>query len=80
MAYFSFLEIYVPYASLFLFIFGLGFYWISAFFVLYHLIRFGIGTMPKRLSFLFLLGSIVLSFVVTLLFINLNFEAILNVS
>lgn len=80
MAYFAFLKPFIPQISLLIFIFGLGLFWISAFFVLYHLIRFGIGTKPKRLSFIFLLGSIILSLVVTVLFINLNFEAIIRAS
>lgn len=66
----------IPLLSLLIFIFGLGFYWLSAFFVLYHLIRFGIGTKPKRLSFLFLFGSLILSVLVTVLFINLNLDAL----
>jgi len=33
-------------------------YWIHVFVILYHLIRFGVGTRPKQVSVLFLAGSI----------------------
>jgi hypothetical protein len=35
-------------------------YWLVAFTILYHLTRFGVGVVPKKLSFLFLLGSLAL--------------------
>ncbi|OGM29065.1 hypothetical protein A2962_04230 [Candidatus Woesebacteria bacterium RIFCSPLOWO2_01_FULL_39_61] len=63
---------FIPLVSFLLFILGLGFYWLLAFFIIYHLIRFGIGTKPKKLSFIFLVGSIFLTLVVTVLFLNLN--------
>lgn len=40
-------------------IFFLGF-WIFSFITLYHLTRFGIGTFPKKLAGVFLLGVIVI--------------------
>ena len=42
-------------------------YWIMSFTILYHLIRFGVGTLPKKIAIIFLAGGIVLS-VVTVLF------------
>ena len=33
------------------------FYWIRAFIIMYHLVRFGIGPAPKFLALLFLVGS-----------------------
>jgi hypothetical protein len=39
---------------------------IGAFLILYHLIRFGIGTEPKAFAFYFLIGSLVLFFLSTL--------------
>ncbi|OGM04970.1 hypothetical protein A2715_00620 [Candidatus Woesebacteria bacterium RIFCSPHIGHO2_01_FULL_39_32] len=66
---------FLPLISVILFFGGLGFYWLMSFFILYHLIRFGIGTKPKQLSFIFLFGSIVLTLIVTILFINLNLNS-----
>jgi hypothetical protein len=43
-----------------------SFYWIGAFTVMYHLIRFGIGTLPKKLALVFLLGSIFLFFMTSI--------------
>ncbi|MES3006091.1 MAG: hypothetical protein V4664_04050 [Patescibacteria group bacterium] len=48
-------------------------YWLGAFFILYHLIRFGVGSSPKKMSVIFLAGSLLLSIVVVLLFGQLNF-------
>ena len=46
---------------------GMTIYWTMAFTILYHLIRFGVGTLPKKIAIVFLAGSLVLS-VVTVLF------------
>lgn len=35
-------------------------YWIPAFFIVYHLTRFGIGSRPKFIALVFLVGSVVL--------------------
>jgi hypothetical protein len=35
-------------------------YWVNAFFLMYHLVRFGIGPRPKLLALIFFIGSIVL--------------------
>jgi hypothetical protein len=43
-------------------------YWIGAFFILYHLIRFGVGSSPKKLAVLYLAGSLFLSIVMVLLY------------
>lgn len=45
-----------------LILFCLGFlvYWVQAFFVVYHLVRFGIGPKPKFMALLFFVGSIIL--------------------
>ncbi len=48
------------------FIFGMLIYWTGAFFILYHLIRFGVGNQPKKIALLFLAGSLVLSIITTL--------------
>lgn len=46
---------------------GMAIYWSMVFTVLYHLIRFGIGTLPKKIAIVFLAGSIMFS-MITLLF------------
>ncbi|MEK7217461.1 MAG: hypothetical protein AAB374_01640 [Patescibacteria group bacterium] len=35
-------------------------YWIPAFFIVYHLTRFGIGSRPKFIALVFLVGSVIL--------------------
>jgi hypothetical protein len=39
-------------------------YWVQAFFIIYHLIRFGIGPKPKIIALVFFVGSIFLTMVV----------------
>ena len=38
-------------------------YWVMAYFLIYHLTRFGVGAEPKMISFVFLLGSILLTII-----------------
>ena len=35
-------------------------FWLFSFIILYHLIRFGIGTAPKKTSVIFMIGSVAL--------------------
>lgn len=35
-------------------------YWVPTFFIIYHLTRFGIGSRPKFLALVFLVGSVIL--------------------
>lgn len=35
-------------------------YWANAFFLMYHLMRFGIGPRPKLLALIFFIGSLIL--------------------
>ncbi len=49
-------------------IFGLGTFWFLGFFLIYHLTRFGIGTSPKRLAFIFLSGALILTIITVLFF------------
>ena len=35
-------------------------YWVPAFFLFYHLVRFGIGTRPKQIAFVFMIGSVII--------------------
>lgn len=37
-------------------------FWLHSFFVLYHFIRFGVGTKPKQAALVFFTGSLLLSF------------------
>jgi uncharacterized membrane protein len=56
----------IPYSTVFA-VFLLLVYWTQAFFILYHLVRFGIGSAPKILALVFVLGSVVL-FIATFVF------------
>lgn len=47
-------------------------FWLVAFIILYHLSRFGVGTLPKKLAALFLLGSLTLFTVSVIAYYNLN--------
>lgn len=49
-------------------LFGMAIYWTLAFTILYHLIRFWVGTLPKKIAIVFLAGGIVLSTVTVLFF------------
>lgn len=44
-------------------------FWIHSFFILYHLIRFGIGKTPKHLAVVTLTSSLILSFLALISFI-----------
>jgi len=60
--------------AIFLILFGviLGFYFWYTFCIIYHLIRFGVGTKPKSLSLIFLIGSFVLFTFTVLAFLKIN--------
>lgn len=47
-------------------------FWVFNFIVIYHLIRFGIGTQPKRIAVVFLLGSSVLFLMSAQLYSNID--------
>ncbi len=47
---------------------GLAVYWTNAFFVIYHLTRFGVGPKPKILALVFFAGSFALFGVVAVLY------------
>lgn len=49
-------------------LFGMAIYWTLTFTTLYHLIRFGVGTLPKKIAIVFLAGGLVLSIVTVLFF------------
>jgi len=47
-------------------------YWIFNFIILYHLVRFGVGTSPKKIALIFLMGSVSLFFLSVIFFANIN--------
>ncbi|MEK7135451.1 MAG: hypothetical protein AAB780_01970 [Patescibacteria group bacterium] len=51
-------------------------FWITSFTILYHLIRFGIGVLPKKLAVLFLVGAISLFTWSIILFARLDLNNI----
>lgn len=52
-------------------------YWGAVFVILYHLTRFGIGVLPKRIAAIFLFGSLVLSVVAVILFESVDVNVLL---
>lgn len=52
-------------------IFLLG-YWIGIFLLSYHLIRFGIGTYPRRIAFIMILGSVFLTILSIILLVAIR--------
>ncbi|MCX7589547.1 MAG: hypothetical protein N2Z85_01230 [Patescibacteria group bacterium] len=62
-------------ANLIFIIFAL-FWSIYAFFILYHFIRFGIGRQPKILAFCFLFGGFLFLIIMTVAFLNINWDNI----
>ena len=50
-------------------------YLVWFFFIIYHLIRFGVGPQPKRLAFIFLLGSLVLIVAAFLAYSQVDFSS-----
>lgn len=53
-------------------------YWTFAFFILYHLLRFGVGVKPKIVGVIFILGSIVLFGLSIIFSFGLDFGVIFN--
>ncbi len=51
-----------------IFAFAMMVYWVGAFFILYHLIRFGVSGQPKIIALVFLTGSLILSIITSLFF------------
>jgi len=52
-----------------LFLFG---YWTGIFLLAYHLIRFGIGTNPRRIAFAMIIGSVFLTIMSVMLLIAIK--------
>lgn len=54
------LELLFSNFPLILFLAAMLIYWIGAFVIIYHLIRFGVGSAPKAMAFVFFIGSVIL--------------------
>ncbi|MBP6974382.1 MAG: hypothetical protein KBB54_00375 [Candidatus Pacebacteria bacterium] len=57
----------------FIYAFLMLLYWSGTFVILYHLLRFGIGSQPKKIAVVFLAGSLILSIITTLFFAQVIF-------
>ena len=51
-------------------------YWLMAFAIVYHLARFGIGTLPKKWSLIFLFGTVILFSASFILYLRLDLNFI----
>lgn len=47
-------------------------YWVIAFSILYHLVRFGVGTPPKKIALTFIISSLVLSLITIFIYARLT--------
>lgn len=68
---------FVALLNLVVFVVMVGF-WLVAFVILYHLSRFGVGTLPKKLAALFLVGGLVLFTVSVIAYYNLDTNLIVK--
>lgn len=55
-----------------LILFILLFYWVFNFVTVYHLLRFGVGTQPKKIAAVFMFGVVTLFFFTVVLFAKLD--------
>lgn len=51
-------------------------YWGTAFVILYHFSRFGIGVQPKKFAIIFLFGSVILSAAAVILFMRIEISSL----
>ena len=65
-------------ASLVLAVFLLIVYWTQAFFIIYHLVRFGIGIAPKIIALIFFMGSLVAMLGVFVSYTNVDLSGALE--
>ena len=54
----------------------LAIYWIGAFFIVYHLIKYGTTSWPRKIVGVFLAGSIILTILNFMLFIQIDWMSI----
>jgi hypothetical protein len=66
-----------PFVSIILAIIILA-YWIHAFFIIYHLVRFGIGVRPKIFALVFFFGSMVLFMLAIFSFNQIDFATLFS--
>ncbi len=53
-------------------------YWIMTFTIFYHLVRFSVGTLARKIAIVFFLGSVIL-FSINFLFIaSMNYETLIQ--
>ncbi|MGD0976685.1 MAG: hypothetical protein ABR875_00075 [Minisyncoccia bacterium] len=64
-----------PFVSIILAIVIFG-YWIYAFFIIYHLVRFGIGVRPKIFALIFFFGSMALFMLAISAFNQIDLSAV----
>lgn len=53
-------------------------YWVFAFFIVYHLIKYGVTAWPKRIAALFLAGSLFLSILNFMIFLQIDWNKIIS--
>jgi len=51
-------------------------YWVGAFIIVYHLLKYGITNKPRRIATIFLAGSIVLSIISFMLYTQIDWQKI----
>ncbi len=61
----------ITYLNILTILFILG-YWIGIFLLLYHLIRFGIGTHTRRMALMITIISVILTILSIILLMNIN--------
>jgi hypothetical protein len=54
------------------------FYWMQVFFIVYHLVRFGIGPAPKLMALIFFTGSALLLGMAFILYSRIDFGALIE--
>jgi len=60
-----------------LFVIILSIYLWYTFAIVYHLIRFGVGTKPKRMALIFFVGSFILFSATVIFYLKINWQDIL---
>jgi hypothetical protein len=69
----NFQSIFINFPILTIFLtFVIFFYWIWAFIIIYHLVRFGVGINPKIIAMIFFIGSMLLFMITVSAFNQIN--------
>ena len=61
----------------FIFLLGIFIFWIFAFFLLYHFMRFGVGSAPKKTAFVFLTGALIIFIFVVFFYAQIDIDKLL---